>query len=218
MPVHLGSMDSRGDDHPSARRRDVSRRGLHAERARRGRHAPAGHHRDHAGVDDAGGVRSTREPRPPCGHRRDHARLDAAAVATIDDEGVSSTASSLSTDGRFLEAETRALLRGGGTPRASPTRTSPTSRRSSPATSGRGRTQPDGSALRARRGAAPTWPRAGPCRGDRRGFHALSTGTSASTWTTAGGRRARSPSTAPRAGRSTSPARARSKRRNFNAP
>ena len=51
MPVHLGSMDrSVETDHPAQRRRHPSGRRLRAERALQRRHAPARHHRLHAGV------------------------------------------------------------------------------------------------------------------------------------------------------------------------
>ena len=84
MPVHLGSMgESIRTVIRENRRADAAGRRVHAQRAVQRRHAPPGHHRDHAGVRRARRRDSVlrRFARSSRRHRRDHARLDAARLA-----------------------------------------------------------------------------------------------------------------------------------------
>ena len=131
IPVHLGSMgesirtiiDARGDG--ARRARHPARRRLCAQRSLSRRHAPARHHRDRAGVP---ATRTTR--RPPsspraattptsAGSRPDRCRPTAARST---EEGVLIDNVLLVDEGRFREAEMRALLGGGEWPARSPDR------------------------------------------------------------------------------------------------
>ena len=119
IPVHLGSMgdsirtmiDARGER--PRRARDEAGRRLCAQRALSRRHPSARHHRDHAGL------RRTTDPAPAWyvaarGHHADIGGIAPGSMPpdsrTVHEEGVLIDNVLLVDEGRFLEAEMRALL------------------------------------------------------------------------------------------------------------
>jgi 5-oxoprolinase (ATP-hydrolysing) len=172
MPVHLGSMGEsiktvirENAGHHAARRR------LRAQRPLPRRHAPARHHRHHAGVSGRGARPDVLcgQPRPPRRHRRHHAGLDAAV---LDPDRRRRRA-----DRQFQAGGSRRAARGGDgglaakrgipfkEPPAEPGRPEGADRRQSKRRAGAAQ---DGGAIRPGRGAGLH----APCAGQRRGVGA----------------------------------------------
>ena len=126
----------RADDHRAARRDDAARRCVRAECALQRRHAPAGRDGDRAGVPDddlssdaAGTTLGPRahgdDNRPEFyvasrGHHADIGGITPGSMPPdsthVDEEGVLLDNVALVAQGRFLEAEMRAILEGGRYP------------------------------------------------------------------------------------------------------
>ena len=160
------------------------------------------------------------------GHHEDIGGLTPGSMTpratTIEEEGVYIDNVKLVDEGRFLEAETRALLTGAKYPARQPDKNIADLKAQVAANAkGEAELSAHGRALRARRGARLHGPRAGQRRGER----APAAGAARRRALPRrdgpghGASRCASPSTASSARpRSTSPARARSSRTNFNAP